>query len=747
MFLKRRDQRGKDRQRQCYVITFPARVDANQVKLWLNTISGGMRGITDHIQGQPSLVFEVWADSRGITHRLKVPWQRADHIIPQLRSKVPGVHVVIEEHPPRPFWTKVEELRETSPSRSLHIPSVEALAESLLNCMQPLSEGEAMLLQWVLTPVKREKLPTEQSTSVGLRGKADKDELSDRRGKLAEPNFKGVVRIAARAETEPAAGNLIYRLRAVLDSTRSPYNRFAKIMTFGFDKLEERLRLGRSSVAISPPVAVSISEMTGLLGWKLGEPNVAGLPGGMARQLPATETIPREGRILAYSNYDGVGHRPLALSPKNALMHSYVIGPTGTGKSVALASQALQDINAGHGVIIIDPKDDVHRDNLFNLVLDRIPPNRVDDVIIIDVRDTEYPPGLNVLQGNPHTVADTIQKLIDHIFPTGAGGMMLQRAVEHSILTLMTSKHATQPLTLADMRALCTPRADQVQFADWITRGVEHNEELMAFWQDIDNKDIINRRKAFEPLMNRIWVFSNRPAILNIVGQSGSTINFQEVLSGQKILLVQLAGEGDPVLKLMGALLMNGIWAGVRAGASSPAHPVYMYLDEVQKVMHLPVSVDEMLAEARSQGLGLTMAHQYLGQHSENKRLLEGIMANARTKMAFQTNSDALALSRMFGRAITEDDLTGLQKFDVMAQFMTDAGVSRPVTGSTKPLGKPTGMRERAIALSRQKYSRRRAEVELEMKARRTVPPGVYEPPPEQPKPRTRNDDGKWSWR
>ena len=276
MYLKFRDQRAKDNHRQAYVITFPASVDARQVHRWLETISGSMRGLTDILNGSPSLVFEVWADSRGITHRLKVPWQRAPHLIPQLRSKVPGVHVVVEEEPPPHNWTIIEELRETQPSRSLHIPSVEALAESLLASMQPLAEGQAMLLQYVLAPVKREKLPTDHARTVhvgrrsfSVSAGADKDEIADRRSKLGEANFKGVVRIAAKANTKPAAGNLIYRLRAVLDSTRSPYNRFERIKTFKFDKMGERTRKALSSVALVPPVAVSVSELTGLLAWKL----------------------------------------------------------------------------------------------------------------------------------------------------------------------------------------------------------------------------------------------------------------------------------------------------------------------------------------------------------------------------------------------------------------------------------------------------------------------------------------------
>ena len=72
----------------------------------------------------------------------------------------------------------------------------------------------------------------------------------------------------------------------------------------------------------------------------------------------------------AVSTYPGV-ERPLALGVPDSLQHLHVLGPTGVGKSTLLLNLIVQDIAAGRGVIVIDPKGD-----LVEEVLRRVPEER-----------------------------------------------------------------------------------------------------------------------------------------------------------------------------------------------------------------------------------------------------------------------------------------------------------------------------------------------------------------------------------
>ena len=732
--VKRRDQRERDRHRRSYLVTFPSDVvKPEQVINWLKAISGARVGMWDRFVGRESVVFETWSDSYGLKHRLKLPAARSSFLLRQLQSKVPGAVVALEEEAPAHNWQVVVELGESAPSRTLDVPPADQLSESLLASMTPLRDGEAVLFQWVLSPMKRERPPAEAqpvlAVGVGVRhlkrgNKADRDEVADRRVKLSESNFCGVLRVAAKAGSPQQAAALVANIKSALAAVGSPHNMFVPVKVFKRENLQARIAAANASFAIEPPVRLSVSELVGLLAWPIGGPNVAGLPTGRSRQLPPSNVIARQGRVMALATYPDM-ERPLAVSAKNALQHTWIQGPTGTGKSWAMAGQALDDIAAGHGYVCIDPKKDRAGGNLSELVLNRIPRHRADDVVYIDLSDRDYPVGFNVLQGDPQRVADNLQRLVDSIFPVNAGGQVLQRAIFSSVMTLMTSTTAPSSMTIAEIEPLCAPRKDEVAFADLLSRGVDDNDTLARFWQEVDSSGVANRPSIFGPLTRRIWQLNGRPQLLHMFGQAKSTINLREILSGQKILIINVAGEDKESLTLVGALLLNAIWGEIQTGACSPDKPVFMQIDEFAKLLHLPVPMEEWFSEARSQGLGVTVANQHVRQITERRGLLETIFANTLTKMIFRTEAtDAGQVHRTFGPMVGPNDLASLGKHEVILQANTEAGPSQPVSGRTPDLNKrwpETGLADYIRAQSRAKYARPVAEVRAEIKARRAV--------------------------
>ena len=69
------------------------------------------------------------------------------------------------------------------------------------------------------------------------------------------------------------------------------------------------------------------------------------------------------------------------MTEKQRATHTYVIGQPGTGKSRAIESWVMQDINAGHGVGVIDPHGDLFRNLIFRLATKE---EVWDRVVIID---------------------------------------------------------------------------------------------------------------------------------------------------------------------------------------------------------------------------------------------------------------------------------------------------------------------------------------------------------------------------
>jgi hypothetical protein len=712
-YVKTRDQAWRDKNRRTYKLAFPADLSADQVNAWLQSISGTLKSSPLHLFSVPNIAFEVWATDRGLTHRMRVPWTHADYIIAQLRSLVPGIRVTPEDDEPKHNWTKAVELGETTPSRLLRIPNLEATAASLLASMQALESGEAVIYQWVVIPAVPEKPPEDRARSrsnhwiVELMSapEASRSEIKDRRKKLGEPNVLAVVRVAAKAKSKERAGHLIYRVRAALASVRSPHNRLAKRIVLE-NGVKERIAKGAGLLVY--PAQLASSELTALLGWPIGQPHVAGLPQGHARHLPPTEAIPRTGRVMAMGNFPGA-ERPLALSHEDACKHVHVIGPTGTGKTTLLANLIGQDMAAGYGVILIESKGD-----LFHAAMQAVPKERLDDVIVLDATETYRQVGYNVLaEGNPRVVVDELVGLFTNLYEDSKA-VWTRQVLYHALLTL-----TSQPgYTFVDLAPLLMPMTDEEgAWRDDLIGSVK-DRELRDYWKRFFAQPRGAQDRIVQPVMDRIWQLNGRPEIRNIIGQSKSSFTMREVIENNRILLINLADVGADTASLTGTLLMNSLWGAARATRGS--RPNFLYMDEFQDFIKLPISPEDLLAKARSFGLGAVFAHQHLDQLAADLR--NAVLANARTKVVFQTSAkDASTLSREFGDAVSDSDFMNLGTHEVIMRIATGTSVSRPVTGVSLPPARPVISTSAVRTRSRDQHGRAVNDIEAEIAARRSV--------------------------
>jgi Type IV secretion-system coupling protein DNA-binding domain len=87
---------------------------------------------------------------------------------------------------------------------------------------------------------------------------------------------------------------------------------------------------------------------------------------------------------------------PFGIRQVDRRSHMWIIGGSGTGKTRFIQQQIQEDIRAGRGVGLIDPHGDLAQD-----IIAAVPPERVNDVVLMDLSDTEWPVALNVLQGAP----------------------------------------------------------------------------------------------------------------------------------------------------------------------------------------------------------------------------------------------------------------------------------------------------------------------------------------------------------
>jgi len=75
--------------------------------------------------------------------------------------------------------------------------------------------------------------------------------------------------------------------------------------------------------------------------------------------------------------------KKFGIKQADRLMHTYIIGKTGTGKSTLIETMIMQDIQAGRGCCLLDPHGD-----LVEKVVKAIPHNRKEDLIYFNVPDS-----------------------------------------------------------------------------------------------------------------------------------------------------------------------------------------------------------------------------------------------------------------------------------------------------------------------------------------------------------------------
>jgi len=434
MWLRVADQRRRDAERLRYELRFPKDLTADQVEAFLGAIGGMPMGRHPH-RGESTIVFDLVARKDDVRHYLRVPEGQSPYVVAQLRALVPRVRVS-EATDKVPRLGCGTELRLTDSGRELRAGVPAAVAGSLIAASQPLTANEAVVLQWIVAPATTGPVTADGSAIIATRGlwrqltqgdaKPDPEALKEARAKIGSPLFRAVGRVGVAAGTRDRAGHLMWRMLGVLKSLRRP-GVSIKERPLPNSTVAHRV-VAASTPILSYPCRLNARELACVIAWPLEGPQIAGLPLGGSRDLIPDPAIPSTGRVLGEATFPG-SERPIALSEKDSTHHVVISGPTGSGKSTLLASLILGDVAAGRGVVVIDPKCDLVTD-----ILDRIPAEQADRVVLLDPTDDERPVGLNLLHGAheaPELVTDQVLAIFHQMYKS-MWGVRIQDVLHNS---------------------------------------------------------------------------------------------------------------------------------------------------------------------------------------------------------------------------------------------------------------------------------------------------------------------------
>src|SRR6266508_247065 len=330
---------------------------------------------------------------------------------------------------------------------------------------------------------------------------------------------------------------------------------------------------------------------------------VPGLTRAGARPVPPPPGLPTSGKVLGDSELGTP--RPVRLTPADACQHVHLLGATGSGKSTLITNLALQDIQAGRGVVVVDPKGDLVTD-----LLERLPDEAPERLVLLDPDERAAPPTLNPLDGDdPDLAVDHLVGILHRIW-IAHWGPRIDDVLRASCLTLLRRPGAT----LADVpRLLADP-----SFRRPYLVGLDDPIGLGGFWAWYETQSPASQAQMIGPIMTRLRAFLLRSFVRAVVGSATSSFDMTTVLDGG-ILLVRLPKGllGDDTARLLGSFVVARVWqaATARARTGQPARqPASLYVDECQNFLNLPYRLEELLPEARGYGLALHLAHQHLGQ-------------------------------------------------------------------------------------------------------------------------------------
>jgi hypothetical protein len=662
--------------------------------------------------GSPVIVEAVGSPGK-VEHRLALPASRAEATADQLRASIPGLSVEAVSARPKVAATRAVELRLSTKRRPLRTDDMGSVNRAMLTALAYVHRGERLSVQWVLgrsitavaVPNQLESASRESWLGALLLAPFGPPPVMDvevrnaLRMKQAEPGWRVVGRVAVRAKTKSRERQLV---RQVVGALRSAE---ASGISFWVRPTKPNRVIGASVPRWRLPLRLNASELATVSTWPMGLTSELPVAAVGSRLVAPSAAIPRAGRVIGKATFPG-RERPLGLSPTDSLRHLHALGPTGTGKSTLLLNLITQDMAAGRAVVVVEPKGD-----LIASVLKSIPPERVGDVVLLDPTDTERPVGFNPLAlggRSPELVADQLLGLFHSLY-VAHWGPRTHDILGASLLTLARSPG----MTLSALPLLLT----HAGFRRRVVSRVVDPIGLEPFWAAFEAWSEGERTAAIAPVMNKLRPLLLRPEMRAIVGQTRASFDLRRVFTERKILLVNLNKGllGPETSALLGSLVVSQLWQAILGRAAidpERRHPVFVFVDEFQDYMHLPLDFADALAQARGLGVGFGLAHQYI--HQLDPAMRSAVLANAQSRVAFRLpGEDARVIAA--DSVLAPEDFQSLGAFQCYAQLVAKSTVQPWCSVSTLPPGKPISDPALIRAASRGTYGVDRAEIEADL--------------------------------
>ncbi|WP_104017831.1 type IV secretory system conjugative DNA transfer family protein [Roseovarius nitratireducens] len=382
---------------------------------------------------------------------------------------------------------------------------------------------------------------------------------------------------------------------------------------------------------------------------------------------PSRETVTTLG--LAHRHY---GDFAFGLRQTDRLMHCYIIGQTGTGKSTLLGNMALQDAAQGNGFCLVDPHGDL---------AERLSETLGDRAISWTVADPDSPYGYNPLT----RVSPPLRPLIaSGLVETlkrqweDAWGVRMEHLLRHAVLALLD----TPRTDLRDILRLFLERDFRMDVLEYVS-----DPQLRQFWmQEYPKMNYKNAADGLAPIANKLGAFLSHPVVRRAVCEPNEPLRFRRLMDERGILIVNLAKGrlGTDIANVLGGLIVSGIAHAAFTRHDIPEgarQPFFLYVDEFHAFT--TETVANLLSETRKYRLGVVLGQQHTQQSSP--AVFASVMGNAGTLIAFRIGAaDAPVISAQLG-GVEPRDLVNLPNYRAFVRMMIDGQPAPAFTMTARP--------------------------------------------------------------
>ena len=440
-----------------------------------------------------------------------------------------------------------------------------------------------------------------------------------------------------------------------------------------------------------------------------------------AKSKSAPTIVRQQGLLLGENDHAGQTI-PVRLSAEQRTRHTHIIGASGTGKSTLLFNFIRQDIENGEGIAVLDPHGD-----LIDRILGIIPPERINDVVLLDPADESHSVGFNILSAHSHLEKNLLASDLIAVFQrlSTSWGDQMNSVLQNAILAFLESDRRG---TIADLRRFLIEPAFRNEFLKSV-----NDSEVVYYWQK--SFPHLSGNKSIGSILTRLDTFLAQKPIRHMVSQPENRLDFTHIMDTGKIFLAKLPEGllGRENSYLLGTLLVSKfqqIAMSRQAQQIATRRDYWLYIDEFANF--ITPSMAEILSGARKYRIGLTLAHHELHQLQRNSEVASAVMTHPYTRIVFRVgDDDAKKLAEGFSY-FESKDLRNLEAGKAVCRversdFDFNISVQLPTLPDADAMA---ARRQEVITVSRGKYATPRADVEAMLAKSRATPEESPAPTP-----------------